>query len=104
MPTLAHTKVDPNRLSVTSVNIDDSLNMVGTALGAISESLRGTLQPTWVGEASSQFFTQNSIDEQNFAALMKDLRNLNEELKQAAGTYDKADSAASGLVNDLKIG
>ena len=104
MPTLIHTKVDPNSLTAAVGSIGDSLSMVGNALGAIGDSLRNTLQPSWSGEASSQFFTQHSADEQSFAVLMKSLRDINEELRQAAGNYDKADSKASELVDALRIG
>jgi len=104
MSALVYTKVDPDRLGVAVSNIDDSLGMVRNALSTIGDSLRNNLQPSWTGEASSQFFTQHSLDEQSFAALMKNLRDVNDELKQAAGSYDKADSKASELVNALKIG
>ena len=103
MPAFIHTKVDPDRLSDTADNIDSSLTMVENALKAVNDSLNNTLRPTWSGIASSQFFAKYSTDAENFSLLLKTLRALNEQLKQAAGIYDKADNKACELVNALKI-
>ncbi|MCL2151796.1 MAG: WXG100 family type VII secretion target [Oscillospiraceae bacterium] len=103
MPNFVHTKVDPDRLGITALNIDDSLRLVDNALSAIDDSLRNTLLPTWSGPASSQFFSQYSADTQSFALLTRALREYNEKLKQAAGIYDNADDLARELVDDLKI-
>ena len=103
MAGFVHTKVDPERLSMTAVYIEDSLSLAENALHVVDESLNNTLRPTWSGPASTQFFSQYSSDAQSFKSLVKSLRDLNEKLRQAAGAYDSADSSAAGLVSDLKI-
>jgi len=103
VPSFTHTKVDPDQLSVTARNIDDSLRLVDNALGAVDESLRNTLHPTWTGPASTKFYSQYELDKQSFATLMKALYAYNEKLRQAAGAYDGADGAASDLVSKLKL-
>ena len=104
MAGFVHTKVDPERLTMTAVYIEDSLKLAENALHVVDDSLNNTLRPTWSGPASSQFFSQYSSDAQSFKSLVKSLRDLNEKLRQAAGAYDSADSSAAGLVNNLKIG
>ena len=104
MPAFVHTKVDPDRLSVTADNIDNSLKMVENALSTVKDSLNNTLQPTWSGIASTQFYSKYAVDTENFTMLLKKLRALNEQLRQAAGIYDKADVKACELVNGLRIG
>ena len=104
MPNFVNTKVDPERLSMAARNIDGSLSVVENALRSLDDSLRNTLHSTWSGPASTQFFSQYTVDAQSFAALVSALRVFNEKLQQAAGTFDKADSSAGDLVNKLKIG
>ena len=103
MPNFVHTKVDPDRLGMAALSIEDSLRLAENALSAIDDSLRNTLLPTWSGPASSLFFSQYSADTQSFASLMRALRDYNEKLRQAAGIYDGADSLARELVDELKI-
>ena len=103
MPNFVHTKVDPDRLYIAAVNIDDNLRLVETAIAVVDDSLRNTLLPTWSGLASSRFFSRYSTDTQSFASLLKSLRAYNEKLKQAAGIFDNADDVAGGLVSKLKI-
>ena len=104
MSEFVHTKVDPNRLSTASGNIDNSLNMLDNAFKAIDEALRVTLHPTWSGPASIDFYKQYEMDTQTFNSHVTSLRSINNQLKEAAGIYDKADNRAKDLVNSLAIG
>jgi len=104
MAAFDHTKVDPDRLCVSARNIEESLKMAEKALGTIEESLLGSLKPSWSGEGSTAFFDKYSADSSNFMVLFGKLKALNEQLKQAAVVYDKADTEANDLVNSLIIG
>ena len=104
MATFEHTKVDPNRLGVSARNIEESLKMVERAFATIDESVLNTLKPLWSGEGSTAFFSRYTTDTQNTALLMNNLKALNEQLKQAAIVYDKADTEAKSLVNSLTVG
>jgi len=104
MAAFEHTKVDPDRLSVYARNIEESLNLAQKALDAIDDSLLNTLKPSWSGEGSATFFERHTANSQNTALLMSKLHALNEQLKQAAGVYDKADNEAKSLVDSLSIG
>gem|GEM_PF-3296809 len=102
MPNFVYTKVDPSRLSNAAGNIDNSLNMLGNALGAIDDALKSVLHPTWAGIASDQFFQQYALDNAAFSEHMKALHTLNSQLREAAGIFDKADGKADELVKNLK--
>ena len=104
MAELVYTKVDPDKLRVSSRNIEESLRTAENALDAIEESLLGTLKPSWTGEGSTAFFEQYNTDSQNFTMLLTKLKELNAQLSQAAGVYDKADTEANSLVNSLSVG
>lgn len=103
MPNIVNTKVDSDRLSAAARNIEDCLRLAENALKAVNESLISNLKPTWSGPASTQFFDQYTKDEQSFTSLMRNLRDYNEKLKRAAGTYDSADSSASDLVRQIQV-
>ena len=103
MPNFVHTKVDPGRLSTASLSIEDSLRLVENALGVVDDSLRNTLLPTWSGPASEQFFSQYSIDTQNFKSFLKAMQVFNDKLRQAAGIYNNADGSAGELVSKLSV-
>jgi len=103
MPNFKHSKVDPNQLSRAASEIDDSLRLAEKALGVVNDSLQNTLLPTWSGPASSTFFSQHSLDSQSFSSLLRDLRNYNEKLRQAAGAYANADDLADNLVDSLRL-
>ena len=104
MAAFDHTKVDPDRLNVSARNIEESLKMAQRALGTIGESLLNDLRPTWSGEGSTAFYDRYNTDSSNFTALLSKLKALNEQLKQAAVVYDKADNEANELVSSLSIG
>ena len=104
MPSFKHTKVDPNRLSATAINIDNTLKNVENALSAIDDALHDSLYPTWKDVASILFFQKYSIDANVFASQLQALRAFNEQLKTAAGIFDSADNKARELANNLKIG
>jgi WXG100 family type VII secretion target len=104
MPNFVHTKVDPNHLSNAAGNIDNNLRSVEQAFRAIDESLRNTLHPSWSSPVSTNFFAQYSIDALGYASFLKAMQAFNEQLKQASGIYDGADSKARELVNNLRIG
>lgn len=104
MPDFSHTKVDPNKLSVSSRNIEDSIQIAERALGLIEESLLVTLKPTWTGEGSTTFYNRYNTDSQNFALLISKLKELNAQLIQSAGVYDRADTEANALVSSLSVG
>jgi len=104
MAAFEYTKVDSNRLSISAKNIEESLKMAERALDSIEKSLLGSLKPTWTGEGSKAFFVRYNKDTQNFNMLFGTLTALNEQLKQAAVVYDKADNEASSLVSGLSIG
>jgi len=104
MAAFDHTKVDPDRLNVSARNIEESLKMAEGALGTIEESLLNSLKPSWSGEGSTAFFDRYNTDSSNFAALLSKFKALNEQLRQAAVVYDKADTEANDLVNSLSIG
>jgi len=104
MPSFVHTKVDPDRLRVAADNIESSLRMLENALGVVDEAILNSLKPTWSGEASSEFFDVYSFDSDSFVSLIRTFHNLNDQLKQAAGVYDRADDRAGELVSALTIG
>ena len=103
MPNSVYTKVDPDRLSMAALRIEDSLRLVENALNAVDDSLRNTLLPTWSGPACDQFFSQYTVDSSNFKSLMDTMRAYNEKLRLAAGVYGSADDTAGDLVNSLRI-
>ena len=103
MPSFVHTKVDPDRLSVVSRNIDRSLQLLENAFRAVDNTLRANLYPTWRGPASDQFFTQYSSDAGVFASQLALMRAFNGQLREAAGIFDNADSGARDEVNKLRI-
>jgi WXG100 family type VII secretion target len=104
MAAFDYTKVDPGRLGTFARNIEESLILAEKALNAIDESIIGTLKPSWSGEGSTTFFDRFSADSQDTTLLMSTLKALNEQLKQAANVYEKADNEAKGLVDSLTIG
>jgi len=104
MAAFDYTKVDPGRLGFFARNIEESLSLAEKALGTIDESLVGTLKPSWSGEGSTTFYNRYSSDLQNATQLISTLKALNEQLKQAASVYDKADNEAKSLVDSLNIG
>jgi len=104
MPNFVHTKVDPSRLRTTADNIDSTLDRLENAFREVDSALHNTLYPTWKDVASTLFFQKYSADTSVFAAQMKAFRALNEQLRDAAGIFDSADSKANDLVKNLKIG
>jgi len=104
MPDFSHTKVDPDKLCVCSRNIEDSIQMAERALNEIEESLLITLKPSWSGEGSTAFFDRYNTDKQNFALLINKLKELNAQILQSAGVYDRADTEANALVSSLSVG
>ena len=104
MPEFVYTKVDPERLRVCARNIEDSLKTTEKALASIEEALLSNLKPSWSGEGSLAFFERYNTDSQDFTALLTKLKELNAQLSQAAGVYDKADTEASSLVSSLSVG
>ena len=104
MASFTHTRVDANRLSSAANNIENNIRLVENAIQEVENILNGRLRPTWTGEASNQFFAQQGIDAQSFASYLARLRELNEQLRRAAGVYDAADDAAGALVRRIRIG
>ena len=106
MPNFVHTKVDPNRLSMTAGNISQSIARLNNAFSSI-ESLIGSgssLNASWKGPASQQFNAQYLVDKAVFKSQMNALTEFNSQLKEAAGIFDGADNRARELVNNLRIG
>ena len=104
MPDFVYTKVDPNRLGVAAVNIENTLNVLESAFNTVDDVIRNTLRPIWSDIASDQFYKQYAYDKLIFSAQMKTLQALNKQLKEASGIYDKADDKAGELVGMLRIG
>ena len=102
MQNFEHTKVEPNRLAATAANIESTISILGNAFKAVDETLRGSLQPSWHGDASNIFFAQYDMDAQTFASHVNALIGVNTRLKEASGIYDKADSKAIELVGNLR--
>ena len=103
MASFDYTKVDPNKLSSASINIENSVGMMQKALTAIDEELKQMLLPTWQGPASTQFYTLYENDSGGFLQFISAVRECNEMLKQASGIFDNADTKAFSIVNELKI-
>ena len=103
MPNFVHTKVDPDRLKVTADNIRQSISSLDRAFQAV-EAANGNLSATWRGPASQQFFAQYEQDKKLFKSHMKVLASFNDQLREAAGIFDGADTKARELVNQLRIG
>ena len=103
MPSFSHTKVDPDQLSVAAGNIDDSLQTLERAFRTVDGLLRSSLLPSWKGPASDQFFAQYGIDEEMFSMQLAALRELNGQLREAAGLFDGADSKACDEVSKLRL-
>ena len=104
MADFEYTKVDPGRLGVFAQNIEESLKMAQNAFSAIDETLLSKLKPSWSGEGSTAFFNRYTVDSKDAVMLMSMLKSLNEQMKQAASVYDKADNEARSLVDSLSIG
>ena len=104
MPAFKHTKVDSNRLIISARNIKESITRAEKSLVMIDEYLLKKLKPSWSGEGSTAFYERYATDSQNFSQLFAQLKILNEQLKQAAHVYNKADDEASNLVRSLSIG
>ena len=104
MSEFVHSKVNPNRLNTAAGSIDNSLSMLENAYKAIEEALCVTLQPTWTGPASTNFFKQYTVDAQTFASHVKALRSINDKLKEASGIFDRADNRARETVSSLSLG
>ena len=102
MPNFEYTKVDPDRLSVTAGNIDESVKSLEKAFNTIDNTL-GSLGESWKGPASLQFFKQYELDKSTFGSYMQEICTLNDRLRGAAGIYDGADAKAHELVGKLKV-
>ena len=107
MPNFIHTRVDPQRLSITARNINENILSVEDAISkaqqVLSDGGAGSLKATWTGPASTQFYSQYSIDLESFKQHLTELKTLNNQLIEAAGIYDKTDLKVQELVNQLKI-
>jgi len=107
MPNFIHTRVDPQRLSVTARNINENITLVENAISKAQQALTdgggGSLRATWTGPASTQFYSQYNVDLESFKSYLSELKTLNNQLIDAAGIYDKADTKVQELVNKLKI-
>ena len=103
MSNYEHTRVEPNRLANAASNIEGSLGILSGAFKTIDETLRASLQPSWEGTASDNFFTTYELDTQTFASHTKSLKTLNDRLKEASAVYDAAENKASELVTNLKL-
>jgi len=108
MPNFIQTKVDPNRLSTIANSINENIRQVETAISKAQQALTGdgggSLKATWTGPASTQFYSQYDVDLELFSSHLNVLKTLNDQLREAAGLFDNADSRAQELVNQLKIG
>ena len=117
MPSFIHTKVDPDRLRTKANNISECILRLNSAFSAVEAVLTGGavgipmlpifaggLIATWSGPASQQFFAQYTVDKKLFQSQMRALSAFNDQLKEAAGIFDGADSKARDLVNQLRIG
>ena len=103
MTNFDHTRVTPNRLTNAAANIDGSLGALANAFRAIEDALRGTLQPSWTGTVSDNFFAQYEIDALTFLSHVNALKDINTRLAEASGVYDRADNRAAELVANLKL-
>jgi WXG100 family type VII secretion target len=104
MAAFDYTKVDPDRLCIFANNTEESLNLAEKAFSTIDEAISGILRPAWYGEGSKTFFDQYASDSKSITILMSNLKTLNQQLKQAASVYDRADNEAKSLVDSLTIG
>ena len=104
MSDFVYTKVEPNSLRATADNIDISINALENAFKSIEDTLNTSLQPTWSGPASNDFFKLYKQDTLTFVNHAKSLRAINNQLREAAGIFDQADNSAEEMVRDLKIG
>jgi len=103
MSNFVHTKVDADRLCEAAMNIEANLSLLDKAFKDVGEALQGTLQPSWSGPSSASFFEKYSVDSQTFISHTKALYSVNNQLREAAGIYDRADSKAGDLVSKLKM-
>lgn len=104
MPSDLHTKVDPDQLSRTSGNIDNSLSSLRQALSTVDAVLYETLLPSWKGAASERFFTRYRNDVIAFNSQINALQEINLLLREAASVYDRADLSARDRVDRLRVG
>ena len=125
MPNFDKTKVDPDRLKLAADNIAQAITQLNRAFTALTFmmgnasrtgnfigvpngmglSLTGVVGlNSWKGPAKDQFMAQYQQDSEFFNAHMKVLETLNNQLREAAGIFDGADTRALDLVNKLKIG
>jgi WXG100 family type VII secretion target len=103
MPAFTHTKVDTNKLNISSGNIENSLVMAEKALRTLDQTFNDDLKRSWSSDAGSQFFAQYTNDLPGITSLISRLRTLNNQLAQSVIVYDKADSEANSLVNSLRM-
>ena len=106
MPNFVQTKVDPSRLSTIAGNINENIRQVETAIKKVRQTLMegSSLKATWTGPAGAKFYSQVGADKETFDSLLKVLKTLNDQLREAAAIFDSADNKAMDLVRQLKIG
>ena len=108
MPNFVRTTVDPGRLITISNNIGEDIRKVESAIKQVQQTLTDggsrSLKGTWQGPASSVFYKQLNEDKEIFESYLEVLQKLNNQLKEAAGIYDRADNKVQDLIKRLKIG
>jgi len=100
MPNFMHTKVDPDRLKVTSDNITQSVCRINNAFHVIDTEITA-LDSFWKGPSSRYYFDRYKKDKEFFSTYMILFTEFNDLLREAAGIFDYAEVKVREQVDQL---